>query len=126
MPHNSADALVVGGGPGGLFVAERLARAGVGTIVCEEHATVGDPVHCTGILAAESFDEFDLPRDALLNMLTTARFVSPSGLTVRYDASSPLAAVIDRAAFDRSLATRAAAAGADIRTGARVATLEVG
>src|SRR5437868_14473037 len=118
MPHNSADALVVGGGPGGLFVAERLARAGVGTIVCEEHASVGDPVHCTGILAAESFDEFDLPRDAVLNTLTAARFVSPAGLTVRYCTPAPLAAVIDRRAFDRSLAHRAATAGVDILTSA--------
>jgi digeranylgeranylglycerophospholipid reductase len=125
MPDNSADVLVVGGGPGGLFVAERLARAGVHTIVCEEHAIVGDPVHCTGVLAAESFDELDLPRDALLNTLTAARFVSPSGITIRHETPTPLAAVIDRPAFDRALARRSAAAGADIRTGVRVSTLDV-
>lgn len=124
MPDNSADVLVVGGGPGGLFVAERLARSGARTIVCEEHAVVGDPVHCTGILAAESFDQFDLPRDTLLNTLTAARFVSPSGIAVRHQTSTPLAAVIDRPAFDRALARRAAAAGAEIRTGVRVATLD--
>jgi len=122
--HDSADVLVVGGGPGGLFAAERLARAGVHTIVCEEHASIGDPVHCTGILAAESFDEFDLPRDALLNTLTAARFVSPAGIAVGYATASPLAAVIDRAAFDRALAKRATLAGAEIRSGARVATLD--
>src|SRR5262245_43137747 len=122
MPDNSADVLVVGGGPGGLFVAERLARLGARTIVCEEHAVIGDPVHCTGILAAESFDQFDLPRDTLLNTLTAARFVSPSGIAVRHQTSTPLAAVIDRPAFDRALAKRAIAAGAEIRAGVRVAT----
>jgi digeranylgeranylglycerophospholipid reductase len=124
MPDNPADVLVVGGGPAGLFAAERLARAGVHAVVCEEHAIVGDPVHCTGILAAESFDQFDLPRDAILNTLTAARFVSPSGITVRHETSTPLAAVIDRAAFDRSLARRAAAAGAEIHIGSRVSALE--
>jgi geranylgeranyl reductase family protein len=126
MQHSSVDVLVVGAGPGGLFVAERLARAGVETVVCEEHATVGDPVHCTGILAAESFDEFDLPRGSILNTLNSARFVSPSGITVHYQTPEPLATVIDRPSFDRSLAQRTAEAGAEIRTGARVSSLEAG
>jgi len=120
------DVLVVGGGPGGLFVAERLARAGLDTLVCEEHSTVGEPVHCTGIVATESFDEFDLPRDATLNMLVAVRFVSPRGVVVHYKAPAALAAVIDRPTFDRSLAERAQAAGARIRTGARVSTLDPG
>ena len=60
------DVLIVGGGPGGLFMAARLAERGVRTLVCEEHARVGDPVHCTGVLSADSFTRFDLPgrRDA--------------------------------------------------------------
>src|SRR5207245_6585808 len=125
MRQDSVDVVVVGGGPGGLVVAERLARSGLQVVVFEEHSTIGEPVHCTGILAAESFDEFDLPRDAILNTLTAARFVSPSGIAVGYTPSAPLAAVIDRPAFDRSLAQRAAAAGAEIRTGVRVSTLDV-
>src|ERR1700736_6679453 len=123
---NSADVLVVGGGPSGLYAAERLARAGVDTLVCEEHSAVGDPVHCTGILAAESFDEFDLPREATVNTLVAARFTSPGGISVRYRPLTPLAAVIDRRTFDRSLARRAEEAGASIRTGARVSILDTG
>ena len=120
----SLDVLIVGGGPAGLVAAERLARRGVGVLLCEEHSTIGDPVHCTGILAAESFEEFDLPRDATLNALSSARFVSPSGITVTYSTPSPLATVIDRPAFDRALADRAASAGAVLRTGARVSSVE--
>src|SRR5438309_7415678 len=124
MPDAAVDVLVVGGGPAGLYAAERLARAGCHVVVCEEHRAVGDPVHCTGILAAESFDEFDLPRDATLNPLITANFVSPSGIHVAYTAAAPMAAVIDRPAFDRALADRAKRAGAELRPGTRVLRID--
>src|SRR5437588_3896092 len=124
MPNASIDVLVVGGGPAGLYAAERLARAGFHVVVCEEHRAVGDPVHCTGILAAESFDEFDLPRDATLNALVTANFVSPAGIRVAYTAAAPMATVIDRPAFDRTLAARARRSGAELRAGARVLRID--
>jgi geranylgeranyl reductase family protein len=119
------DVLIVGGGPGGLFMAARLAARGVRTLVCEEHARVGDPVHCTGVLSADSFAKFDLPDSATLNQLTSVRFLSPGGIPVDYATPAPLATVIDRPVFDRALADRAAAAGAEIRVGARVTALDV-
>jgi digeranylgeranylglycerophospholipid reductase len=123
MPDIEVDVLVVGAGPGGLYAAERLARDGHRVVVCEEHDTIGDPVHCTGIIAADSFDELDLPRSPILNALLRVRFISPSGLPVAYATSKPEALVIDRGQFDRTLADRAIAAGAVILTGARVTGL---
>jgi geranylgeranyl reductase family protein len=123
--HEPLDVLIVGGGPGGLFLAARLAAQGVRTVVCEEHLRVGDPVHCTGVLSSDSFGRFDLPTSATLNHLTDVRFVSPGGIPVDYATSSPIATVIDRPAFDRALAERAVAAGAELRTGARVSALDI-
>ena len=96
-------------------MAARLAERGVRTLVCEEHARVGDPVHCTGVLSADSFARFDLPASATLNQLTSVRFLSPGGIPVDYTTPAPLATVIDRPVFDRALADRALAAGAEIR-----------
>src|SRR5689334_17445428 len=94
MPE-SVDVLIVGGGPGGLFLAARLSAQGVRTLVCEEHTRVGDPVHCTGVLSADSFTRFHLPSAATLNELDAVRFVSPGGIAVDYTTPSPLAMVID-------------------------------
>jgi digeranylgeranylglycerophospholipid reductase len=125
MSQFTADVLVVGAGPGGLYAAGTLAAEGHRVLVCEEHATVGDPVHCTGIVAADSFDEFDLPRASILNPLKHVHFVSPSGLSVDYTPATPEAIVVDRGQFDRALAARASRAGAEIRTSTRVRDLAI-
>jgi digeranylgeranylglycerophospholipid reductase len=117
------DIAVIGGGPGGLFAAERLAARGFLVHVFEEHTHVGLPVHCTGVLARDAFAEFGVPDDARLNDVRTARFVSPSGLTVTHTTSTVEAVVIDRARFDGMLAGRAVAAGVTIERGRRAADI---
>ena len=61
------DVLIIGGGPGGLETARLLAGDGFDVAVYEEHATSGDPVHCTGVLAVEAFDQLGLSREVILN-----------------------------------------------------------
>ncbi|HEY7185087.1 MAG TPA: NAD(P)/FAD-dependent oxidoreductase [Vicinamibacterales bacterium] len=117
------DAIVVGAGPAGLVAARCLARRGLDVAVLEEHSSIGDPVHCTGILAREAFHEFGLSTDTILNELTTARFFSPAGHEVVYRTRVVEAVVIDRAAFDAQLADLAIAAGARLVRDARVTAI---
>jgi geranylgeranyl reductase family protein len=117
------DAIIVGGGPAGLYAGWTLARAGLSVVLFEEHATSGRPVHCTGVLAADAFDEFGLSDDCVLNPLRTVRFHSPSGETVEYSTPTVEAVVIDRAQFDRRLAERASLAGVEIVYGDRVSNV---
>lgn len=120
IPERMHDVAIVGAGPGGLYAALRLARRGFDVVVLEEHHVVGKPVHCTGILAHEAFDEFGLSTDTILNELTTAHFVSPAGHDVVYRTRGVEAVVVDRAIFDARLASQAECAGARIVGGAPV------
>lgn len=125
MENVTVDVVVVGGGPAGCVAAEELGRCGLRVMVVEEHPTVGEPVDCSGVIGTEAFESLDLPRDVILGEVRELVLVSPSGLTLRYDPPKPLAYVVDRAAFDRRLAERAQAAGAEVRTGWRVTDLRV-
>lgn len=108
------------------MAAAELSARGADVLVLEEHGEIGQPVHCTGVLGYEAFDELDLPKHTILALSTAASFRHEDGEPVVVDSDHIIAAVIDRAQFDRALADRARATGAVVRTGARVDTLVVG
>ena len=120
------DVVIIGAGPGGLMAAAELSARGADVLVLEEHAEIGRPVHCTGVLGYDAFDELDLPKHTILALSTAASFRHEDGEPVVVDSDRIIAAVVDRAQFDRALADRARATGAVVRTGARVDTLVVG
>ena len=119
------DVVIVGAGPAGLFAAARLASAGLDVAVLEEHVEAGVPVHCTGVLADDAFDEFGLTRQSLLNPLKRARFYAPSGDSIAHETDDVEAVVIDRRAFDQELQQNARAAGARIFTDHRATAIAV-
>lgn len=122
---DAVDVIVIGAGPAGLTTARALVTEGRSVVVLEEHEHVGQPVHCTGLLGLDAFNELDLPKHTIRTVLRSARFRGAGGRTIAVDAHGVAAAVVDRAAFDRELARGAVEAGADIRCGHRVQRIQI-
>ena len=119
------DVVIIGAGPAGLTTAARLAAHGHDVVVLEEHPEIGRPVHCTGVLGYEAFDELDLPRQSILDITGAASFRHGHGEPVCVETERIKAAIIDRCVFDDALALRARDRGAEIRTRSRVDGLSV-
>ncbi len=120
------DVAIIGAGPAGLIAARQLAERGHDVVVLEEHPRVGIPTHCTGLLGLDAFTELDIPRQTILDTTRAARFIAPDGSSVMVESDRVHAAIVDRAQFDQALADRSHAAGADVRSSARVRSIEVG
>ncbi|HEY6238956.1 MAG TPA: NAD(P)/FAD-dependent oxidoreductase [Thermoplasmata archaeon] len=112
------EVLVVGAGPAGSTVADRLARRGHEVLVLEEHQRVGHPVQCAGLVSARVL-ELAGSRSMVRTAVHGATVFSPSLRAVSFKAPEPRAFVIDRAGLDVHLADRAARAGARFATGVR-------
>ena len=107
------------------MAARHLAQRGHDVVVLEEHPGIGLPTHCTGLIGLEAFSELDIPRHTILDITHAARFVAPDGSSVIVDADRVNAAIVDRALFDQALADSSRAAGADLRSSARVRTIAI-
>ncbi len=106
------DVIVVGAGCVGSYAARILAEKGHDVQVVDKDREVGDSVNCSGIIGAEAFSSLDLPEGAIQNVLRSLIIFGPSGSSVPYRPTEPLAYIVNRAHFDQLLAKRAQAKGA--------------
>ncbi len=119
------DVVVIGGGLVGSYTAYKLAGMGYGVAVLEQHRQLREQVCCTGIVSQECIKTFAIDNSLVLRQLNSARFFSPSGKLIRLWREEPQASVLDRAAFDRAMASRAQGKGVDYRLDNLATDLEV-
>jgi digeranylgeranylglycerophospholipid reductase len=108
------DVIVVGAGPAGSAAARYCAVLGLRTLIVEEHASVGYPVQCAGLLSTNAFSECRVSTDSVIQVVRGATLHSSQGCELHFDAGKTKAYVVDRGALDREMAENAVSAGADI------------
>ncbi|MFQ5532691.1 MAG: NAD(P)/FAD-dependent oxidoreductase, partial [Candidatus Methylomirabilales bacterium] len=116
----------VGAGPAGSQAAASLARRGYNILVLEEHREIGVPTNCSGLIGAEAFARFDLPRASVIREFDSATFFSPKGGFATVGAGRVMAYVVRRCEFDQTMAQRALACGASYLLGGRCVGLQYG
>ena len=118
--------IIVGGGPVGSYTAFKLAEAGYDVVVLEQKERVGEVVCCTGIVSQECVRAFGIDDSVILWRANSARLFSPSGSLLRVWREETQACILDRVAFDVSMAGRAQGGGAKYALGNQVSDIRVG
>jgi len=122
----SADVIVVGGGPCGSFAALNLAKYGVRVKVFEEHGEIGFPAHCSGHISLKGLMDLGLlplPANIVENTFFGANFYSPDGVEFAVRFQKLLTCVVNRALFDRHIAELAKSYGVEYCMNTRVESL---
>jgi geranylgeranyl reductase family protein len=117
------DAIVVGAGPVGGFVAGAISKNGFNVALLEEHHEIGKPVQCAGLVTPRVFEILGF-KCGIVNEVRGARVHSPSNKTLILEAKKPRACVIDRAVFDGKIAENAVDDGCKLQLGSKVTSLK--
>jgi len=113
------DVLVVGMGPAGARAAAIAAGQGRRVLAVDRRPRPGEPVQCAGFVPRPLARY--VPEGALLQRVRRMETVLPSG---RVETTPFEGLMVERAAFDRGLLERAAAAGAALRAGTALTGLD--
>jgi digeranylgeranylglycerophospholipid reductase len=123
---NDYDIVVAGGSIAGLAFASEAAKSGAKVMVAEEHAEIGEPEKCDGLVSLRGLRKYGyLPAaETVQNTISAAVIHSPSGRHFAANATALEVVVLDRSAFDKQVAASASANGALVKTGERVSSAE--
>lgn len=109
------DVAVIGGGPSGATAATCFARAGHRVLLLDKAGRIKP---CGGAVPLRLIEDFAIPDVLIKARVSSARIISPSDRKVDMPVGDGYVGMVDREEFDEWLRERAAAVGAERRTGA--------
>ncbi|TGC11326.1 NAD(P)/FAD-dependent oxidoreductase [Methanolobus halotolerans] len=126
MKNTDYDVVVVGAGPVGSTAARYAVNNGATVLMIEDHASIGSPVGCTGLLSTRALSECEvLPSDSFVLNKVRGAFVYPmSGACLPIDGKETKAYVVSRKNFDRTLASMALDSGVELKLNTRATGLD--
>ena len=115
------DVAVIGGGPIGGNVAERIAEKNYKVAIFEQKKQIGMPLNCAGLVTPRVFDFLDFSENLVVqNRIKGANIHSPSGYTLTIGGDKLHAFVIDRIKFDQEIIKNSKKNGAEIFLGNKI------
>lgn len=115
------DAIIVGAGPSGSYLSHLLSKSGYDVLNLEEHAEVGKPVECTGLVSERVFSY--IKSKSRINSVTGANVFFPNGKSVHVE-KPDRTIVIERDRFDQDASAMAISSGADLKIDSRVVSVK--
>tara|TARA_Y100001934_G_scaffold153058_2_gene183456 strand:+ start:2048 stop:3247 length:1200 start_codon:yes stop_codon:yes gene_type:complete len=108
------DFVVVGAGPIGSLLARRLSQRGASVLIIEEHAQIGRPFQCAGLVNPDAMELVGL-HDTVLTPIWGARIHGPSGEVVSIGSPDTVRTwSVCRKLFDESILESAIESGAEL------------
>jgi geranylgeranyl reductase family protein len=109
------DVSIIGGGPIGASVAEKIASKGYDVSIFEKKAVVGIPVNCAGLVSSRVFNLCCISQEKIIqNRIKGANIHSPSGNLLTIGGDKVHALVINREIFDMELIKKAEEKGVKV------------
>jgi geranylgeranyl reductase family protein len=109
------DAIIVGGGPIGGYIAGKIAEKKYKVAVLEKNKQIGIPINCAGLITPKVFDILDISKNTIIeNKIKGANIHSPSGNILKIGGDKVHALSMDRSKFDKEIIKKAKEKGAEV------------
>ncbi len=99
------DLIIIGASIAGNYLCYLLSETNLKIVIIEEHEKIGLPFQCAGIVSQKLSKLIKLPEEIILNRVSIAKLVAPSGKTIKLTGNE-IPIIIDRVALDRLFYSR--------------------